>query len=168
MSYDIKTALWPSTNDHYFRERVLTPLKQDGPHCVSTALAIATNTAQSIFQGSINTQDPISWSESLQAHGMKLAYCPADIRKLRFYLPELLAYDDLFALGYYTSIDPGKLLGDPDHNGWLTGSHIVLLHRNWIFDPAKGEKILAIQHKCNDFHTKRIFRFVPSDHKRGL
>lgn len=168
MTYDAKTVLWSSTDDQYFKEKLLTPVKQKGPHCVATALAIATNTAPSIFQGAINTQDPVSWSESLRAYGMKLAYCPTDIRKLKFYLPELLAYDDLFALSYYTSSDPERLLGEPDHRGWLTGSHIVLLHRNLIIDPAKGTTIAATQHRCNHYHTKRIFRFVPSNHERGI
>lgn len=168
MSYDLKTELWPSIDDHFFNRRPIAPVKQVGPHCVATALAIASNATPSIFIGAINTQDPVSWSESLRPFGMRLAYCPTDLRKLKFYIPELIIYDDLFALSYYTSNDPAVLLADPDHRGWVVGSHIVLLYRNRIIDPAKGMSTDAREHKCNNFHTKRIFRFVPSDHERGI
>jgi len=135
---------------------------------VSTTLAMLTGKTPEDFQGKMNTQDPYSWSQVLQPYGIKLAYCPSDIRKLKFYMNELVAMDDLFTLSYYTSTDGEDILGDPDSKGWITGSHIVILHRDQIFDPATGTMTPAFEHYCNDYHTKRIFRTVPSDHPRGL
>lgn len=99
---------------------------------------------------------------------MKLAYCPTDVRRLKHYLRELVAYDDLFTLSYYTTTDPAVLLGDPDAGGWLTGSHIVVLHRDQVYDPTDGAVTPALEHECNEYHTKRVFRVVPADHPRGL
>jgi hypothetical protein len=99
---------------------------------------------------------------TLQPYGMKLAYCPMDVRKLKFYM------DDLFTLSYYTSLDSEDILGDPDSKGWVTGYHIVILHRDKILDPAAGTAIPARGHYCNNYHTKRIFRIVSSNHIRGL
>jgi hypothetical protein len=99
---------------------------------------------------------------------MKLAYCPTDIRKLKYYMRELVELDDLFTLSYYTTNDANILLGNPNADGWLTGSHIVILHRNLILDSGIGEAIEAFDHVCNEYHTKRIFRVVPANHPRGL
>jgi hypothetical protein len=121
------------------------------------------------FQGIINTQDPISWSDAIKKYAMKLAYCPSDTRRLEFYMPELLELDDLFTLSYYKpGNDPSAILKDPNDKGWICGSHVVILHRDSILDPASGLKIRAREDKCNDFYTKRIFRVVPLDHGRGL
>jgi hypothetical protein len=116
----------------------------------------------------INTQDPVSWSDYLLGHGMKLAYCPCDCRRMIHYLDDLLALDDLFTLSYYIPVDPADICSDPDHNGWVCGSHIVLLHRDQILDPATGTKTMAKNHSGMQRFTKRIFRVVPSDHPRGL
>jgi len=75
---------------------------------------------------------------ALAKHGMKLAYCPTDVRKLKHYLPELIALDDGFTLSYYTTRDPPKILAEPNADGWVTGSRIVLLHRDQILDTATG------------------------------
>lgn len=168
MPYNTQTSLWPNTSDHFFKDVIINPIHQDGPHCVSTSLAMLTGQAPEFFHGGINTQDPISWSEELKPFGMQLAYCPADIRRVGFYLDELLMHDDLFAICYYTVADPDILLGDPDASGWICGSHIVLMHKDHIFDPAQGRKISAWEHRCRLFHTKRIFRVVPANHERGL
>ncbi len=116
----------------------------------------------------MNTQDPASWSEALKPYGMKLAYCPMDARRLKFYLPELLALDDLFTLSYYSPADGSEILKDPNGNGWVCGSHIVLLHRSLIYDPARGDCLEAERHPCGEKFTKRIFRVVPAGHPRGL
>lgn len=100
------------------------PLKQKGPHCVATSLAIITGETPEYFQKYINTQDPISWSNALHKFNMKLAYYPVDIRKIRFYIDELIAYDDLFLLSYYSPTGE-KILKDPNSNGWLVSSHIL-------------------------------------------
>jgi hypothetical protein len=142
--------------------------KQIGPQCVSTSLAILCGVEPEIFQGKVNTQDPLSWSDHLKPYGMKLAYCPTDARKIQFYIPELVELDDLFTLSYYTTSDQSAILADPDASGWITESHIVILHRDRIYDPASGIEGPAEEHHCNSYHTKRIFRVVPKEFPRGL
>lgn len=115
----------------------------------------------------VNTQDPNSWSDSLKPYGMKLAYCPTDVRKLKFYMDGLIKLNDLFLLCYYSPTD-SSILADPDPSGWVCGSHVVILHMNLIIDPKRGNKQPAKSHECNERHTKRIFRVVPVDYKRGL
>ena len=169
MPYNKSTSLWDeSDQEKYFQKLNIHLQQQSGPHCVSTCLAMMANTFPETFQGKINTQDPISWSDSLMPFGMKLAYCPTDIRKLTWYIPELLRLDDLFLLCYYTSLDPATLLGDPNEEGWICGSHVVVLHRRNIFDPMRAEPCELVRHSSPEMHTKRIFRIVPTDHFRGL
>ena len=90
---------------------------------------------------------------------MKLAYIPFDARKLKFYMDELVSLDDLFLLSYYSGLSL-EILRDPDENGWVCESHVVILHRDQIIDPASGESRPAFDHWCNGCHTKRIFRVV--------
>jgi hypothetical protein len=168
LPYDNNSHLWPNNIDVFFRDIELTPQLQNGPHCVSTSLAILTNSTPEEFQGIVNTQDPLSWSDKIQEWGMKFAYCPTDTRKLQYYITELVEIDDLFTLSYYTTDEKEKILADPNDNGWITGSHIVVMHRNMIYDSAKGIEMNAIDHPCNDCYTKRIFRVVPAYYKRGL
>ncbi len=166
MPYDAKSLLWTQGNEVFFRDRSFRAVRQDGPHCVSTVLAILTGAPPERFQGGVNTQDPVSWSEALHEWGMKLAYCPTDARKLKHYTQELVRLDDLFTLSYYTDRD--AILGEPDSRGWVGGSHIVVLHRRSILDPVSGSVTDALDHPCTARHTKRIFRVIPSDHPRGL
>jgi hypothetical protein len=168
MPYDTKSQLWSTEGEAFFRDRVFHAQKQSGPHCVTTVLAMLTGLPAEVFQGKVNTQDPASWSQALGVSGMKLAYCPTDVRKLRHYMDELRRMDDLFTLSYYTTTDHVRMLGEPDDRGWLTGSHIVILHRRLILDPRSGNVEEAPAHPCNGFHTKRIFRVVPVNHARGL
>lgn len=168
MPYDTNSHLWPNRQDCFFRDRQLTPIRQSGPHCVSTSLAILTGAPPEAFQGVVNTQDPASWSDKIKEWGMQLAYCPTDARKLGFYVPELAAMDDLFTLSYYTTLDAAKILGAPDGRGWVCGSHIVVLHRDKILDPATGTVTGVDNHPCNNYHTKRIFRVVPFGFPRSL
>ena len=167
MPYNHTSTLWPTDGDCFYRSRDINPLQQSGPHCVSTVLAMLTAQTAEIFQGRINTQDPASWSLALSGFGLKLAYCPTDVRKLQFYLPELIRLDDLFTLSYYSPVDD-SILNDPDENGWVCGSHIVILHRSQILDPAIGRTVNAKNHHCSNHFTKRVFRVVPSDCQRGL
>ena len=166
MPYDMNSHLWPNLEDIFFRNQELRALSQIGPHCVSTSLAILTGANPEDFQGIVNTQDPISWSEKIKEWDMQLAYCPTDARKLRFYIPELLELDDLFTLSYY--LDEDAILEDPDDDGWICGSHIVVMHRDKIIDPEGGLVIRAEEHPCNNYHTKRIFRVVPTGYYRSL
>lgn len=168
MPYDFNSNLWPCNNEKFFSDKKLIPICQEGPHCVSTSLAILTGAEPDHFQGIINTQNPISWSDKLKEWGMKLAYCPTDARKLRFYIPELIELDDLFTLSYYTTLNQNAILSDPDNNGWICGSHVVVMHRDKIFDPAIGTVVHANDHPCNDYHTKHVFRVVPAHYERGL
>ncbi len=167
MPSDRNCKLWPDGQERYFADRTFVPQCPEGPHCASTVLAILTGTTPETFWGVINTQDPVSWSQALKPFGMKLAYCPHDVRKLRFYLPELLALNDMFLLSYYSCSGDG-LLGDPDASGWVCQSHVVILHQDRIIDSALGEAMPATGHPCGDCHTKRIFRVLPVGHRRGL
>ena len=166
--YDHNTTLWSNKDEYFFRDFEIRPIPQRGPHCVSTVLAMLTGKEPEDFQGKMNTQDPRSWSQVLQPYGMQLAYCPMDVRKLKFYMDELIAMDDLFTLSYYTTLNPNEILADPNSTGWVTGSHIIILHRDRIIDPLSGTSIPAREHHCNEYHTKRIFRVVPRDHHCGL
>jgi len=168
MPYNTPSRLWPNDHDSFFRDRDFIPVAQRGPHCVSTVLGIMTGAAPETFQPRINTQDPVSWSEALTPYGMKLAYCPTDVRKLEFYLDELVEFDDLFAVSYFTPEYPSAILRDPDEDGWVCGSHIVVFHRGSVIDPALGRRFAASAFPGLARHTKRIFRVVPAAYRRGL
>lgn len=168
MPYDRNSHLWPDPKERFFSEHEVRVIRQTGPHCVSTSLAILTGAKPEQFQGVVNKQDPISWSDKIKQWGMQFAYCPTDARKLRFYIPELIELDDLFTLSYYTALDGHTILGDPNHNGWVCGSHIVVMHRDKILDPAGGTVTDATEHHCNNCHTKRVFRVVPAGYRRSL
>lgn len=168
MPFNSQTPLWQNKTDSFFPEEHIDPIQQEGAHCVSTSLAMLTGESPEYFQKRINTQDPVSWSEALRPLGRKLAYCPADIRRIEFYLDELITYNDLFALCYYKPDYDFQFLDDPRDDGWIGGSHSVLLHRDQIIDPAKGKVVDAWEHDCPNYHTKRIFRVVPADHPRGV
>jgi hypothetical protein len=105
---------------------------------------------------------------ALQQHGLKLAYCPTDVRKLKHYLPELLRLDDLFLLCYYLPLSAEAILADPGPEGWVCSSHVVVMHRSAILDPADGKATPALEHSCGTRHTKRVFRVVPEGYARGL
>ncbi len=170
MCYNTNTRLWESAEENFFREKMIVPQLQIGGTCVSTALSMLTGvTPEDIRTVGINTQNPVSWSLALIPYGMKLAYCPVDVRRLKFYMEELIGYDDLFLLCYYSLNDPSEtILNDPDNMGWIVGSHVVILQRDQIIDSSIGAIIQARQHDCNNAYTKRLFRVVPKDHKRGL
>lgn len=168
MPYDRTSKLWTDASESFFRDLDISPLRQSGPHCVSTVLAILSRSAPKDFQGRINTQDPVSWSEALYPFGMKLAYCPTDVRKVKFYLPELLELDDLFTVSYFTPTNAQQILADPGPDGWVCGSHIVVLHRGSVLDPASGRRLPARECPGLELHTKRIFRVVPAGYRRGM
>lgn len=162
--------LWnPSHGGPFFRERQLTHRQQVGGTCVSTSLAVITGEEPETFQGeSLNTQDPVSWSEALRPYGLKLAYCPTDLRRLQHYREELLALDDLFLLCYYSPDDPCTIAAEPDETGWICSSHVITLHRSMIYDTRYDRPFEANRYGCWGKFTKRIFRVVPLDHPRGL
>jgi len=157
----------------FYRDTIeLTCTQQIRKACVSTCLGILTNTDPAQFQHpdgprAVNTQDPVEWSEALKGLGMQLAFLPIDCRRLRYYLPELLELDDLFTISYYTG-DRKQLTSNPDKDGWVCGSHIVVLHRAMIYDPMGTEPVPVHEHHLGDMFCKRLFRVVPAGHTRGL
>jgi hypothetical protein len=176
---DATAPLWPNTTDAFFRKGDLRHARQVGLTCVATGLAIAAGTDACDIAGSVNTQDPVSWSAALGRFGMKrsaalgrfgmkLAYLPTDVRKLRYYIRELVKLDDLFVIGIYTPFDPAAILADPQPDGWVCGSHLVVLHRDRIYDPLREAPADALTYDRLDCHTKRVFRVVPVRHPRGL
>jgi hypothetical protein len=168
MAHNPRSNLWSNTKEFFYKEKIFKPLRQSGPHCVSTALAILAEVKPEDFQNEkVNTQDPVSWSLALQQYGMKLAYCPCDLRKIKLYMDELIEFDDLFLLCYY--IPTGNtILEDPDDKGWICGSHVVIMHRDKIIDSMYGINMFAKEHSCNNHYTKRLFRVIPQEHQRGL
>ena len=95
--FDPSTAFWSQPEAKpFFRDLSLTHHVQIGGSCVSTGLSLLTGEEPISIRSQLNTQDPVSWSRYLQRHGMKLAYCSTDLRRLRHYVDELLAHDDLF------------------------------------------------------------------------
>ncbi len=155
----------------YFTDINIDHMKQIGPSCVATTLAmIARTTGANVnpddFKKITNSQSPHSWSKALKAYGMQLAYCNHDLRRIEHYIDELVEHNDLFFLCFY-SIDPPS---DPDEKGKLCTAHIVTLHKDTIFDTAKhsqtGGVISAHDYARLERQTKRIFRVVPLGHPR--
>jgi hypothetical protein len=138
----------------------------------------------------VNTQNPVEWSEALRPHGMKLAYIPADVRPLGLYLDELVEYNDLFMLAFYTGRHEEMLEVEdvtqmnPPRKYQTGSSHVVLLHKNQIYDPAIDpakrrspmEAKAWLRYKLEHYkrrgavlHTKRLFRVLPlTGEERGL
>ena len=72
-----------------------------------------------------------------------------------------------------TATKPKCITREPDLTGRIIGSHIILLHRDTIFDPCAGVGCKAIDYnwggyKLGQLFTKRIFRVVPADYPRGI
>ena len=168
MPFNRNAPLWPNTTDAFFRDRELKAQEQEPGQCVATVLAMLTNSEPMYFVGDINTQDPRSWSSAISDWGLRLAYCPTDVRKLEFYRDELLAIDDLFTISYFAVSKPAEILRDPGRGGWVCPSHVVVLHRDMILDPSEGCEVAASDHRCWRRHTKRIFRVAPADHPHTL
>jgi len=169
MPFDTKSLLWSGPPETYFQDRLIQPIEQIGPHCVSTVLAMLSGATPERFQGVVNTHDPVSWSDALRDYGLKLASCPHDNRRVKFYAPELVALNDLFTVSYFTPSEPAEVWEDPrPKDGWVCGSHIVILQGGEIIDPARGDRVPALEHRGMEKFTKRIFRVVPANHPRGL
>jgi len=168
-------ALWNTEKygGNFFSDYTINHQKQIPNGCVSTVLSMLTGTLASEFRNpngkyAVNTQDPVEWSEALENFSMKLANISTDCRKLYFYKDELLQYNDLWTISYYTPEDPYDIFQDPDDDGRICGSHIVILHRNIIYDSCRNGPISIEKHGLLNKYVKRIFRVVPSNHSRGL
>lgn len=167
--FDLKSRLWPDRNGpSWFRDLDIGHDMQFGGSCVATSLGLLTGEDPDIIREAINTQDPVSWSHYLQGYGMKLAYCPTDLRRLRHYAKELLALDDLFAISTYSSTDPADIGREPDSRGWICGSHLALLHRSRVHDTRLAAPVPLNEYADLDCYVKRVFRVVPVEVVRGL
>lgn len=168
-AFDAHTGLWsaPEAAPHFHHLR-LTHRVQIGGSCVSTGLSLLTGEEPVEVRAQLNTQDPVSWSRYLQRHGMKLAYCPTDLRRLRHYVDELLAHDDLFTLSTYSPGNPLDIGEEPDSSGWICGSHFVVLHRDMVYDTRYPHPIPLSEYEDLNRYVKRLFRVVPAGHSRGL
>jgi hypothetical protein len=168
-AFDAHTSLWsPSEASPHFHHLCLTHRVQIGGTCVSTGLSLLTKEEPVDVRAHLNTQDPISWSRYLQRHGMKLAYCATDLRRLRHYVNELLAHDDLFTLSTYSPSSAHDIGEEPDRNGWICGSHFVVLHRDTVYDTRFAHPVPLREYCDLDRYVKRLFRVVPASHVRGL
>ena len=174
---DANAPLWDpcevsGENGPFFNELDIVHIKQNGPSCVPTTLAMlaratGANVGPEYFMRIINSQSPHTWSKSLEPFGMQLAYCNQDLRRLEYYIDELLDYNDLFLVCFYSSTPPS----DPDEKGKLCTAHIVTLHKDMIIDTAKhghSSVCLANDYPRLDRETKRIFRVVPIGYPRCL
>ena len=173
---DSNAPLWDMSDcadGPFFDNLNLNHIKQVGPSCVATTLTmIARSTGANVsvdyFKRITNSQSPYSWSEALKPFGMQLAYCNVDLRRIGYYIDELISHDDLFLLSFY-SLNPPS---DPDENGKLCTAHIVTMHKDQIYDTAKsqyfGGLVSAENYPRLERQTKRIFRVVPLGHPRCL
>lgn len=170
-SYDLQSTLWtPGQQSHqqYFHHLNLIHRLQIGGTCVSTGLSLLTGDEPMTIRNQINTQDPTSWSSYLQRYGYKLAYCNSDFRKLKHYVNDLLALDDLFTISTYSPSRPQEIGSDPDAQGWICSSHFVILHRSMVYDTTLKTPVRLDDYCDLDRYVKRLFRVVPADHPRGL
>ena len=167
--FDPSTAFWSQPEAKpFFRDLSLTHRVQIGGSCVSTGLSLLTGEEPVSIRPQLNTQDPVSWSRYLQRHGMKLAYCSTDLRRLRHYVEELLAHDDLFTLSTYSPGNPLDIGDEPDSSGWICSSHFVVLHRDQVYDTRFAHPVPLRDYCDLNRYVKRLFRVVPADHARGL
>ncbi|MCC2636586.1 MAG: hypothetical protein K0Q68_305 [Moraxellaceae bacterium] len=169
MDFDVTSTLWAGQDPApFFHGLQIRHRVQKGGTCVSTGLSLLTREAPATIRRRINTQDPVSWSHYLQAHGMRLAYCPTDFRRLQHYVDDLLALDDLFTLSTYSPEMAQRIGAEPDDSGWICSSHFVILHRDVVYDTVYAEPVLLRDYDDLQRYVKRIFRVVPATHDRGL
>lgn len=170
--------LWyQSGNDEpkgpFFQDLNVDHVEQRGPSCVATTLSMVANarganTTPDDFKEVTNSQAPHTWSQALKPYGMQLAYCNSDLRRLEYFVDELIEMDDLFLLSFYSQDPPS----DPTTSGKLCTAHIVTLHRDTIYDTAKdavnGGVMNGTDYARLERQTKRIFRVVPLYHPRCI
>ena len=125
-------------NSHgpFFEALSMEHVKQVGPSCVATTLsmvanATGANTSPEDFKAVTNSQAPHTWSEALKPYGLQLAYCNNDVRRLAYFVDELVAYDDLFWLtvttrsstSWWITVSSHPMLGmsTPARRGWPHG-----------------------------------------------
>lgn len=169
MEFDAFGTLWPDHNPEGFaRHLTLTHQRQIGGTCVPTGLAVISGEPVATIRRQVNTQSPSNWSDYLAQHGWRLAYCNTDFRRLKHYLPELIAHDDVFVLCTYSSTDPYEIGQEPDEEGWVCGSHFFLLQGDTIYDTRYSQPMPVALYVDRERYVKRIFRLVPSDYQRAI
>lgn len=169
MDFDDISELWFGPVGEKFTHGLeLKHRRQVGGTCVSTGLSVITQEEPKAIREVINTQDPVSWSQYLKGHNLKLAYCPSDFRRLENYADDLLRLDDLFTISTYSPGDPLAIGADPTEGGWVCGSHFVILHRDTVYDTRFSSPIKLREYEDLGRYIKRIFRVVPEGHARGL
>jgi hypothetical protein len=175
---DSSAPLWDAGDEGeaqgpFFADLELEHLRQVGPTCVPTTLAMiaratGANVGPEDFMPLINSQSPHSWSEALKPYGLQLAYCNFDLRRLEHYIDELVEMNDLFVLCFY-STDPPY---DPEvEGGKLCTAHIVTLHEDRVIDTARGGGMAVVpasDYDRSERQTKRIFRVVPEGYQRSV
>ncbi len=174
---DPTAPIWwpdPGSNDGpFFHDLNLQHIKQQGPSCVPTTLAMIAKATGALVSPEdimleINSQAPHTWSDALSPYGMQLAYCNTDVRRLSHIVDELVTLDDLFLVSFYSEDPP---FDPPLGSGKLCTAHIVTLHRDIIFDTAKTKirgKVPAITYPRINNPIKRVFRVLPLGHRRCL
>lgn len=169
MTHDAHSSLWCSQDtQRFFPHLKLQHRRQQSTDCVANTLSVLTGIEPALIQAEINTQSPISWSDFLAGSGLQLAYCNTDFRRLRHYVQDLLALDDLFLISTYGALDPGEIGREPDLSGWITGSHISVLYRDTVFDSMLGKTCLLTEYNRLNRYVKRLFRVVPLGYSRSL
>jgi hypothetical protein len=182
MAYNRHTPLWRDRDGAprgpFFRSEHARFLEQrgtiqTGPRCVSHSLSLLTlgEASPAQFQtdkeegaeSGVNTQCPVSWSAALKKYGRKLAYCSVDVRRFRHIAGELAELDDLFTVSYYC----GDFTAEPRDDGFICGSHIVVVVGRFLFNSADGSRTdittPEFDHRYGDYYLKRVFRVVPVD-----
>jgi hypothetical protein len=168
--YDFSSRLWTSRGlqERFYPDLQIQHRLQEGGSCVSTGLSLLTNEEPELIRTNINTQDPTSWSYYLLQHGMKLAYCNTDFRRLKHYQEELLALDDLFAVSTYSPGNPFDIGEEPDENGWICSSHFFIVYGSMVYDTTYVSPVELTRYLDKGRYVKRLFRVVPEWHERGV
>lgn len=173
---DPYSPLWRDDEGPFWKKLEFEILRQrDYGHstCVPTSLAMVasalsgqTISPYTFMEGDqqVNTQSPQDWSDKLQHYGAHLAYCNFDGRNLSMYLNELVKYNDLFLIGFYS--DQPK--GDAEVGQTSGSSHMITLYQNKIYDTASMSIQDAVEYDRRNCAVKRIFRIVPKDHPRKV
>ena len=169
MEYDFKGSLWTDASfPNTARHIELIHRVQIGGSCVSTGLSLITHEGPEDIRRQINSQSPMSWSDYLQPFGWKLAYCNTDLRCLDYFVDELLHWDDLFVVCTYSPLSAQVIGEDPNEDGWICGSHFMLLQGDMVYDTRFSDPVALIEHQDLRRYVKRIFRVVQVEHPRGL
>ena len=160
--------LWPDSSQRFFPSLQLNSSPVPGTFSIASIISSLTGADLETIMDQVEANDPLSWSLVLSEFGMKLAYCPTDVRRVIHYLDELVKLNDVFIVSFYTPERPPRILAEPDNLGWVCGMHSVLILRDMVYDPYLDVRQSIYAHHSRHFHTKSIFRVVSADCERGL